>query len=514
MSTRRLSALISGLVWLCCSVAISGQRATIQSSRHSAKSQTREKSKAELLLDASSGYPVEFQAYVFFRVFSKLSSDIDRRTRLRDLFDAAQNAQLTMPLKGLSPSTDDSATYDEKVSRLGLDIFAIQLHTVELANSTDGRLAVSLFREISYPNFLPQDCSSKSLPDLAQYYRVLSRLYNAVRRRANADDTGVMSDLIYQRVSNVSMLDMPDVVHLLLSTSDDSNWDMWITLFTAKLQTLSADDRSAEFVLDRSDLIENLSLLTNVLRMRGLPVAPTLASYRRLLVSVYEGERCDDNVAFTKGLPKGSFLSPIDSFNALAGSLGDGSKVDLLSHDMSPSKVVPVTTATGFWQSSSTERELFKLLLKLKKSTNPDEDVYALLSSLDQITADSGAANPTMLFHEKCIAYLNLMDVSYDNSDSVKAVESDYLSFLSSSRNTVPNAHWIWEVNRLLGLSRDLSVAVKEFMAQFQKRFGTVYPTPNPFPSGRLARDLTSSRDGALNLMGTLEEEFPTEARQ
>jgi hypothetical protein len=499
-------------------LSVSATNATAQaqapSSARSASPDKPEPSTARLLYEESAAYPVEIQTYVLFAAYSHLRPDEKNQVNLEDLFRATAGSQMQYPVKSTRPVTDDSAAYEQAASSLGVDALSSQIHLIQLIRDVDLAKAVSLFEDVQYPDLAPLKCSSVTVPDVSNYFRMLSLLYTGtatdlkLRQRLNA--------VVTRRLGQMTILDASFIAGFALDMDADSSWSTWMAIFTARLAALYTDDRSASYALMHQELPDRLRRLGEFWSTRSGPTLAFMTAYRSLLLSVYQGDRCDDNVTLQQALPKDSALSPLVSFNDLLSTLGLADKITPLPTRINSASIVESASlrTTNFWQTIA-EKNLLAALGDIQQHGDPGDRVASLLPVLKQGLCDpSSTEDPLKCFHEEASAYTALASAA-QTAAMQDAVNSDLISFLASRYNsgTVPIAHWLLEVDKACDLTRSAGEQQAQLSREFEARWKTPYPVARVKDAGSFLDLMLQSREPALSLIGRLEKAFPGETK-
>lgn len=447
--------------------------------------------RAGALLDLSRAVPPEFGADALGRIaVSPLLPDPRRKAlALEEAFQLASRAQNALRMAALPGSDVDSRSgYLALAYEAGLDSLSLKCRVVRELIPVNRSAAKRLFGDVPIPQPGPLTCADRLVFDLGSYYSLLAEVARLPLRgdEANAEKP---FDLMMREIGSlVSPAQVPLMVRAVREVAGSSrDMEYFIAALGSALASVATDYRAFSAV--GLDLANEVALLSDACRSRGVSNVAFLAAIRQYFVRQLRGLQCGDSPADRR---LASMLARAYNDSVRGKVLPAGTVLpQILESEVVPEKIEQPGPPDLLWKDapgSSLERQMGDLRGSRGKLVG-DEWRGRLLELISKV-ADWKPSDDTLpldYFHEKCILLRSLLDAAPDAA-SREPVLTAYLLFLDQ---------WDFQQNRI------------EWFLHARELLAILGPAGGPMRSDRIDAELNAARNPVLSLYIKLDALIP-----
>lgn len=401
-----------------------------------------------------------------------------KRELLEAAFQFAGQAQHPVPLRSISPLTDERSQLTARAIQAKVDALSLRLRAVTAMLRIDQKAARDLFQSIGTPALGQPTCSQALVPSTGDFYQVLGAVAASftpaeIRERRHIR---FLESYLFRLTTPAEVT----AAARLITTVNPSTPDLQslVLAFTDSLSRVRPNDRY--FGLNgRSDIPPALQSLLELCVKQQIDTQALVSAYRSFLVRHLTAIRCENNVS--QQLSDFEKRMTLDHFNdRIRRIAGNTDRIAAIAgEELRPEKVEASAKLNEYWQSAET-KELLRMSRRIRFGgtheplTDAQKDTAEWRWDLQQLLnklSDWKAAEETEAdaFHQKCLTYRALLREA-PNSKARANVWHEYVFFVAGSSMLRSNpAEWALQARELIASARRNSEDEKLLLAELQQ---------------------------------------------
>jgi hypothetical protein len=274
------------------------------------------------LVDRARSVPPEFGADALLRMAESeaVTDTAAKRELIEEAFRLAGAAQEPMKRRGIRPGSADShVNFLARAYAQDLDTLSLQSRAVADMLRIDKRKARDLFARIAPPRVPKLACADLLVYDVSAYFEAAGEIAKTAftpKERAAQDHAKFLAGFAGRISSAAEVGPMARAIAAAGFTPEPLQ--MLLTVFTASLQTLAADDRSFSFTASgEGAMMADIAALVSAAKGQQVSSVALVEGVRGYLVRHLTATRCFDNSGMTIGLAIGN-QNPAEQPGAVA----------------------------------------------------------------------------------------------------------------------------------------------------------------------------------------------------
>ena len=394
--------------------------------------------------------PPEFAAEALLRLVEggNVAGVELKRQLVETAFGLAGRAQHPMRLVAIPGTDADTPTgYEGRALRLKLDAVSLQSRAIEAMLNLDKNTARNLYERFVRTKPAPLNCDVALVPDLSDYYAMLSRLAQSVYNGADNEKNSRVAFVQTTIDQMTSHVEVAPVANMIASLEwSPSQFEIVSGAFVAKLSSLAPDDRSFSF---SSHEIESAIAGLNG-RAASYNTRPERISeaYRSYIVAQLKAPRC-------------LTAQPLELFGE---SVRSG-LAPLTGDEMRTKRFEGEPKLETYWQSAES-KQIFAECLKLRtgpegaplpESLRNNREWKRQLSDFLTLLADwrpTAEKSESDYYHQRAIVYEALLELT-PPGDVRSRVLDEFVGFLKGSNlQSQDPVQWFWHARSTLNRIR------------------------------------------------------------
>ena len=407
----------------------------------------------QAIIDIAHAVPPEFGADVLIRLVdsNKIAERTSRAKLLTMAFELAESAQEPVKRVALSGSLVDTRSGSLATAYgLNLDRLTLESRIIDLMLQLDSAKARALLERITLPTIATLDCEQPLAYDFTKFYEAVGHIESRAftrKEKLEGHDVALLQRYIRGLVSHAQVGPVAQLLGALELSSSDR--DEMADLFTDSLSGLRTEDaRSFAAATAGNSLFSSLTRLIS--RLDPSEVPPLLRAVREYLVSNLQGMRCGE-IGTNKA--ENSLPMPAQRFNEdFRVALQNAQIAPVNADELRRPRIGSLPKYQPYWQSRTAKEFLIGIkelrfggtqtqLVSAERDTFAWEARFAdFLTKLESWEPNTEPASD--FFHEKCILYENLTELTSSASERSKIIDR-FVKFLEQNRSQIEN-HLEW----------------------------------------------------------------------
>src|SRR5581483_5145211 len=403
--------------------------------------------------------PPEFAADALIRLAgsSKVTDPKWKQELLEEAFHTAASAKQPMRRIYVGGSIDTRTGYLDRSMILKMDQISLQTKAVKAMLAFNPKQARELFEQITLPKMPPLECEETMLYDATDFYAVMTDIVNksfdAEDRKAN-NNVFFVNKYIEKSQTLAELGPLAKMIGSLNLTK--AQFENVLHSYTRSLDQIPTDNRSYGRFIAASEDYGQLPLLATESIKRGVSSWELLNAMRGLLIKQSSAKICADYSVVPPSFSGSNHVfksdaqysqKAVDDFNEklrLSDSISNREVASINPEDMKPAKVGGKPVYHAYWQSAKAKSLLMKIkALRFSPEGKPysaeDRQSIGWQTKLNDFMGDLNGwfledeETQEDYFHQKCVLYLGLLELTPSGSVSDNTLAS-FLLFLSESK--------------------------------------------------------------------------------